>query len=174
MSRIELRPARMPDARSILEVMRAACAALPDPSLYLADDLPFVEDRMREGVSYVACDGDRVVAFLLMRAPGDAPDNLAQWLDLPAAERARVIYMDSVAVLPSHRGQGLQRRLLALGERELSGTRFRWAIATVSPDNAHSAANFKALGYRKAAMVRKDCGWLRDLWVKELAGCRSQ
>ena len=160
-----LRSARPGDVQPIWRVMQAAHAALSDRSLYLIDDPAFIADCVARGWAYVACEGGEVVAFLLIRQPGNDPQNLGHHIHLSSEDLARVTMMDSVAVLPEWRGHGLQRKLLTCAEERLRPD-MKYLMATVSPDNAYSAANFRALGYRVACTVPKYDGLLRDVWLK--------
>ncbi|MGK5556165.1 diaminobutyrate acetyltransferase [Actinomadura kijaniata] len=77
--------------------------------------------------SVVADDGGRPRGFVTGYRRPDAPDTLFIW---------------QVAVDASHRGRGLARRMLDELAARTGGQGIRWVEATVTPDNAPSAAMF--------------------------------
>ena len=70
--------------------------------------------------------------------------NLGWELGLTEPELRRVTHMDTAAVHPDCRGQGLQRRLLQEGEKVLKD---RILLCTIHPDNQYSLKNALKLGY---------------------------
>lgn len=76
-------------------------------------------------------------------------------------------YLSRVGVMPSHRGQGLQRRLMRACERKAKS--LGWArIISSTYNNPASANNFIALGYR---CYEPQTRWGADgtvYWIKEL------
>lgn len=85
-----------------------------------------------EGHWWVAYDGDQPVAFA-----GLAPSK-----STPGAG-----YLCRAGVLPSHRGQGLQRRLLEARERKARALSMP-ALVTDTFDNPHSSNNLIKAGFR--------------------------
>ena len=71
--------------------------------------------------------------------------NLGRETGLTDPELLQVTHMDTAAVHPDFRGQGLQRRLIQAGERELQG---RILMCTIHPDNQYSLKNALKLGYQ--------------------------
>lgn len=55
--------------------------------------------------------------------------------------------MDSAAVYPEYRGQGLQKRLLEEAEKEIRRAGKRILLCTVHPDNPYSLQNVLKQGY---------------------------
>ena len=85
-----------------------------------------------EGHWWVAFDGDLPVAFA----------GLTQSQSVPGAA-----YLCRAGVLPSHRGRGLQRRLLEARERKARKLGFT-VLVTDTFDNPHSSNNLIRSGYR--------------------------
>ena len=151
------------------EADRLALELLEDKSLFMTEDGAFAARHIQqEGFILIAEAEGKAAAYLLARLPGEAPDNLGRDADLPEEELGRVAHMESVVVLPEYRGRGLQKRLLAAGEEEAGRRGFRWAMATVSPENPPSLRSFLACGYREAARKEKYGGVLRCVMIKEL------
>ena len=76
--------------------------------------------------------------------PGLREFNLGYELAMTAPELERVIHMDTAAVDPDFRGQGIQRRLISCAEEELQG---KILLCTIHPDNRYSLQNMQKLGY---------------------------
>ncbi|MDL2271527.1 GNAT family N-acetyltransferase [Desulfovibrio sp. OttesenSCG-928-I05] len=147
-------------------VMRCVEAGMDDPSLFVPDDLDFLTRHIAdEGVTVIALHGGAVCAFLVVDFPGESEKNLGNDLGWsPDACRASV-HMDSVCVLPEHRGHGLQKMLLQKGEELAAGLGYTSFLATVHPDNAASLKSFLALGYSIGTTKEKYGGLMRHvLW----------
>ena len=139
-------------------------------------------------------DGE-MAAFLLVRHPGEAEDNLGRNLfkgsevlrlrdsvaEDAEAKVAQVVretgeaadffcisHMESAAVHPDYRGRGLQGKLLQEAERieRQRGTRF--LMATVHPDNVYSLRNLEAAGFQCIQETRKYGGLRRKVLCKRL------
>ena len=75
--------------------------------------------------------------------------------------------MDSVAVLPDYRGQGLQRRLLEEAENWLSRGGDRILLCTIHPENRFSLNNALKQGYEIRKTLEK-YGSVRHLLCKKI------
>ena len=84
----------------------------------------------------------------------------------PEAELDRVALMDVAAVLPEHRGHGLERRMLLWAEEQLPA-RFDRLMCTVSPANPASLHSIERSGYRAVLTKEKYGGHLRHIMLKE-------
>lgn len=76
-------------------------------------------------------------------------------------------YLKRCGILPEHRGQGLQRRLIRV--REARAKKNGWGrIVTDCTDNPHSANNLFKAGYK---MFTPKYGWFREAtlyWTKTI------
>lgn len=81
---------------------------------------------------WVAYDGELAVAFASLHES-------TRWCD--------TAYLSRSGVLPSHRGQGLQKRLVIARERKAKKLKYRWLITdtTLNPASANSLIS---RGYR--------------------------
>ena len=71
--------------------------------------------------------------------------NLGWETGMAESELLSVTHMDTAAVHPDFRGQGLQRRLMEAAEQMLAG---RILMCTIHPENRYSLHNALSLGYR--------------------------
>lgn len=79
----------------------------------------------------------------------------------PSVRIAGAGYLCRAGVLPQGRGQGLQRKLIKVREREARKKRWVVLLSDVAPGNAHSLNNLYACGFR--AFVPGD-PWTGDEW----------
>lgn len=95
--------------------------------------LPYdVPQEIAGGRWWIAYDGDHAVAFAALHPS-------SQWGDAG--------YLSRAGVMPSHRGQGLQRRLLRVRERHARNHGWNWLV-TDTRLNPASANNLIACGYK--------------------------
>lgn len=105
-----------------------------------------------EGFWWLAYDGKAIVAFVQMT-------HVESW--------PYTGYISRVGVLPSHRGKGLQKRLMRACERKAKQLGWTRMISTTY-NNPPSTNNFIALGYKT---YEPNIRWGADgtnYWVKEL------
>lgn len=106
-----------------------------------------------EGYWWLAFDKDNPVAFACMT-------DVKTW--------DHTGYISRVGVLPSHRGKGLQKRLMRACERKARALGWKRMISTTL-NNPPSANNFIALGYRTYEPASR-WGWTETIyWLKDLA-----
>lgn len=157
------------DTTAIRRVMDKALDTVK-PGDFIADDIAFIKRHVNgaQGFGMVVTDSTVVVAYLLVRFPGDATDNLGRDIALPDESLSHVVHMESVAVTPAWQGKGIQRCLVYYGESAAIDLGARWSLCTVAPNNSHSLANFTALGYRVVKHAVKYSGHGRLIMVKSL------
>jgi len=172
-----IRKAELEDAEAIYGVMKKAEAALEDKSLYVCDDLDYVKEHIaasenngdRNGFGVVACDEkENIVGMFLIRYPGNAEDNLGKDIELSDAELLQVAHMESAAVLPEYRGNHLQEKMLKYAENLLDKKKYRYLMATVSPDNPASYLTFEKSDYQLVGTKEKYGGLLRRIYLKRI------
>jgi len=166
---ITIRQTGPDDVWPIRSVMTAALASVPMGD-FVADDPDFIARHIGggEGTGLVALSKQTVIAYVLVRFPGRAADNLGLDLGLPADELGSVAHMESVAVDPEWQGHGLQIRLVTAAEELVRTFGMVWSLCTVSPTNTYSLANFIRLGYERKINVVKYGGFERVVLAKRL------
>ncbi len=106
--------------KPLLHKMQKAC---------LPHDRPYFPAN---GTYWIAYDAEQPVAFCIV-----APS--VRWVD--------TVYLARAGVLPSHRGLGLQKRMISIRERWARRNGYMWAI-TDTADNPASANSLITRGYR--------------------------
>lgn len=97
----------------------------------------------------------------------DQGEPVAFCIIAPSMRWSDTVYLARAGVLPSHRGQGLQRRMITIRERWARRNGFVWAI-TDTAENPASANSLMSLGYR---MFDPSKPWALDYslyWRKKL------
>ena len=171
-----LRLAGSDEAEALDALMHGVWEGLENREVFAVDDLDleWVRDKLeRNGFGVAACAPDGSLAgMLLMAYPGLSEDNLGWDVGLSETELPRVCLMETAAVLPEHRGHGLERRMLAYAEEQLAGSAFRYLMATISPDNPASLRSAERCGYRIMTTKEKYGGHLRHILMKPVNGGR--
>lgn len=165
-----IRLAEQGDTEAISYIMKTVSSSMKEPDLYIPDDITFIRRHIADsGFTLLAMYGSQPAGFLIVRIPGEEPDNLGYDLGFNKIERSLVAHMDSAAVLPEYQGNRLQRRLVSGAETILASRGYQYAMATVSPKNFYSLRNMLSSGYRIAKTTLKYDGLERHILVKTLA-----
>ena len=114
-------------------------------------------------VSFGCYEGDKLVGCAMAVLEGE---DIKVELTHPIEGKGgyyKIVMVDAIA-----RGQGLQKRLSAMVEKEVKALGFDWLWLTVAPTNTYSSHNFRALGYEVAHQELKYGGKLRNVMYKVL------
>lgn len=158
------------DAEAMHRVMTAAAGSLHDKTLYVCDDLDYVKHYIQtDGFGIVACDEEQViVGILLCRFPGRADNNLGRDIQLEESELDQVVHVESAAVLPECSGNHLMERMMICAQGLIDKGKYKYLLATVSPDNPASFMTLEKCGFRAVMTKEKYGGLLRRIYQKEL------
>lgn len=162
-----IRSALPGDAMAILKIMDTSANQLKDKSLFIPDDLSLIKEILTaNGFGLLALDyTDKPAAYLLVLFPRLGAENLGYDLTLNEEQLQKVAHIESVAVLPTHRGRQLQRSLITRAEQLLNASH-PYHMATVSPLNSASLKSFQHCGYRIVATKEKYGGYRRHILMK--------
>ncbi len=165
-----LRKAVMEDAKTIHDIMVCTETSLEDKSLYVCDDLAYVETHIeKQGFTIVACEKDgTIIGSFLFRYPKHAGDNLGRDIGMKEEELEQVVHMESAVVLPKYRGNHLQEKMLRYGETLIDKNQYHYFMATVSPNNPASYLTFEKCGYTFIKTKAKYGGLLRRIYQKQV------
>lgn len=142
-----IRKGSIADLEAFMSFTHAVRDAMEQPAWFALDPDEEMRTLTKAGDMdfWLAEAEDRLAAVFSIIRPGLRDFNLGHEIGLEAKELLRVTHMDTAAVHPDFRGQGLQRRLMAEAEKELAG---RILLCTIHPDNRYSLQNALKLGYR--------------------------
>lgn len=154
----------------IYSIMTTVAAQMDHPEYYVIDDRDYVARHIsQEGFTLLWQEVDAIAGFLIIHLPTpSAPSNLGHDLSFSPIQLQGVAHMESAAVLPQFRGQGIQKKLLSAAENSLRAQGFRYSLCTVHPDNLPSLQSLLSLGYQVSATKLKYGGKLRHIMQKEL------
>lgn len=163
-----LRVAKADDAIEIHNLMQEVYNRLEDKNIYVCDDLEYVQTYIVDrGFAVVACNiSGKIAASFVFRYPMLQADNLGRDIGLAEEELPKVVHMESAVVLPEYRGQGLQYKMLQYAEKIIDTSKFRYFMATVSPDNPASYKTFEKSGYQLIMTKEKYNGLKRRIYCK--------
>ncbi len=158
------------DVLELKNVMDEAVAVLLQKDWYVADDIDFLEQHMKEeGYTLKYVIEGKIVAFLIVRYPMFSDDNLGYYLSNPTEDiLTKVAHIESIAVLPDFRGHKLQKKLLQMAEQIEKEKHTKYLMATVHPDNIYSMRNFNAQGFVCLLETKKYGGLRRNILLKEI------
>lgn len=150
---IIFRKAHLNDAEKIMYAIEAIASSMPDPSLCVMPDWQELLDYINEenGFTLLAMDGEQIAGYFVFLYPKPEEDYLGCYLSLNEDEQNQLVYMELAGVVPAYQGQGLQKKMLAEGERLLKETSRKIAMSTVSPNNPASLTSMLKGGFQIAA-----------------------
>ncbi len=155
------------------DVIQLVWQQIEQKDWFVADDSEYTRYTLTEGngIGYKAFEADsRALAGVFIAAlPGDREENLGRDIGLSQDELGKVAHMESVAILPQYRGNGLQYILMKTAEEELRKQGYRHLMCTVHPDNKYSRSNMIRQGYQVVLTKEKYGGYLRDILLKEIS-----
>lgn len=156
-------------AEEIYFVMQSVYRELEDKTLFAADNFEFVRKHIEKNgfILTATCGGD-IAAYLLVRLPGEEPDNLGYDLGFDRKSLMLTAHYESAAVLRRYRGKSLQAKLFCAAEPILKAEGIRHIAATVSPDNAASIKSFEKCGFKRMLVKEKYGGLTRIIMQKNI------
>ena len=150
---IEIRKGTADDLEGFIQLLRHVKEAMTNPEWFYLDSPEEVREMFADGTMdlWVAMDGERLAGAFDVLYPGLQSFNYGYSVGMAQEELLKVVNMDTAAVHPDYRGQGLQRKLMAYAEKALAEGGERILMCTVHPDNRYSLQNVLSQGYQIAA-----------------------
>ena len=160
------------DAKMMADIIEKVWEDIVNKEWFVADDKDYTTRILKEenGLGYKAVEKDSgtVAGIFIVSLPGMREENLGRDIELAKEELGKVAHMESVAILPSYRGNGLQYALMQQGESDLRKMGYRYLMCTVHPDNSYSRNNVIRQGYEAVLTKEKYGGYIRDILLKKL------
>ena len=150
---VTIRRGTCEDAERVLTFLAQIKEAMTHKEWFCLDTPEEFRERMENGSTrlWVAEDGEKLAGVFTVVFPGTSQVNYGWKQNLPPEDLTRVLNMDTAAVHPDFRGQGLQRRLMQTAERELGPGKI--LLCTIHPDNQYSLHNAQSQGYEIQATL---------------------
>lgn len=170
---INIRMAEVADADEIIALMETVSRNMPRADWFVAGGREYIEAHIDEDGFIFLAEGIRggtmeLAGFFVVDFPGDSDENLGLDIGFTVDQCLRAVHMDTAVVAEDWRGQGLQAKLMAACERELTHRGWEYLLATIHPDNVYSLNNALKGGYKVMATKEKYGGKLRHIMMKEL------
>ena len=145
----QFRKGGLQDAETLIRFLDGVKAGMAQQNWFYLDPPDVVRKLLAEGTMelWLAMDGTRLAGIFDILHPGLDPSNYGYDLDLSQEDLLRVVHMDTAAVHPDYRGNGLQRKLVQMAEGHLAGQGRRILLTTVHPENRFSLNNMTGQGY---------------------------
>lgn len=160
------------DAAVMADIIERVWKGINNKQWFVADDIEYTTRILcaNHGLGYKAIEMDTKTAagIFIVSFPGMKEENLGRDIELAGVELEKVAHMESVAILPAYRGNGLQYALMQRGEADLRKMGYRYLMCTVHPDNSYSRNNIIRQGYEVVLTKEKYGGYIRDILLKKL------
>lgn len=158
------------DAEEIYDLIQTVYSQLTDKSIYVCCNLEDVKAMLTEnGFGVVALDSmQKIIGCFLCEYPGDSQENLGRDIRLPEQELVNVVQIEEAVVLEGYRGNSLQSKMLQFAERLIDKEKYRYLLATVSPDNPPSFKTLENNGFKHIITKEKYGGFIRRIYRKVL------
>lgn len=152
---VQIRKGTPADLDAFIRLLYTVHETMPVKEWFYLDSPEEFRQQMEDGIMelWLAVDGDTVVGAFDLLNPGLREFNYGYELGLSEDQLLRVVNMDSAAVHPAYRGQGLQRKLLLTAEAWLKEQGSRILLCTIHPENRYSLQNAQKIGYRIQKLV---------------------
>lgn len=143
---------------------------LENKNTFVCDTLTEVKDCIeKNGFGIIAYNKKKkIIGIFLVRYPGISESNLGKDIGLSKEELLKVVHMESAVVIPEYRGNGLQQKMLQYAETIIDKNKYKYFMATVSPDNPASFKSLEKNGYVHITTKKKYNNISRRIYLKEI------
>ena len=168
MEDFRVRKAHYNDVPEIMNIIDVTVENLSKKNMFYADTKDFIEEHIEEkGFSLVAMSEEKIAGYIVVRFPKQDDDNLGKHVK-ENIDLNKVVHMESTAVLPEFRNNGIQKLLLEEAEKKLAETEYCYYMGTVDPDNEFSLRTLTGRNYNVIDTVEKYGGLKRNIMYKEI------
>lgn len=157
----------MNDVPKIHNIMEQIDMEIDTEDIFVKDTKEFIENHVEsEGFIVKVSRDNEIIAFLIARFPAKAKDNLGRDVDMDFKELNKVAHIESLAVVPKHRGRRLGHKMIKFADKMIKNQGLLYSMATVSPRNKHSLINFLKHDYEVIELKNKYSGVKRLILIK--------
>lgn len=162
--------AKIEEAQQIADLIEEVYERMPQKEWYVPDNAEYTNAMLasRKGVVYKAVEEEsgELAAILMALYPGICEENLGNEIGLSVNQMTEVVHMESAAVHPKYRGNGLQGKLMEIAEQEAVQRKKHYLMCTIHPSNSFSMNNALKLGYHVMDTKLKYGGKIRNILLK--------
>lgn len=164
--------ARKEDAKEIAEVIWNVWEEMEEKQWFVVDSKEYTCKILMEerAIAYKAVEKEngKIAGIFTVIFPGILEENLGNDIGLNREELEKVAHMESAAILPIYRGNGLQYHLMQAAEIDLAKKGYHYLMCTIHPDNKFSKDNVMRQGYRIVKTTEKYGGYMRHILLKRI------
>lgn len=167
--KVSIRKGGMRDVENYIRLLHEVKSAMAQQEWFFLDSDEEIRTMMAEDIMELwVAEADSLLAgaFSILH-PGMDGCNYGHDLGFDREHLMRVVQMDTAAVHPDYRGNGLQKRLMEAAENEIRKQPGRILLCTIHPDNRFSLENVLKQNYRIEKTVEK-YGSIRHILRKDL------
>lgn len=167
--KIEIRKGSCGDTENFIRLLQEVRESMEHKEWFYLDPPDEVRKMMGNGTMqlWVAMDNCHLAAAFTIVIPGLEETNYGYDLGFTEDQLLRVVNMDTAAVHPDYRGQGLQRKLMQTAETEIAKAGEHILLCTVHPENRFSLQNVLKQGYTIRKKLEK-YGSIRYILRKDI------
>lgn len=167
---LTVRKGNCADTERFIQFLRDIRETMEQKEWFYLDPPDYVRQMMERGriELWMAMDGDKIAAIFNILYPGLDDCNYGYDLGFSAEQLQRVINLDNAAAHPDYRGQGLQKQLMELAEKELRQRGQYILLCTIHPENKFSLNNALARGFTVQKKLEK-YGSVRYILRKDIS-----
>ncbi|MFT4105134.1 MAG: GNAT family N-acetyltransferase [Lacrimispora sp.] len=151
-------------------VIREVWLQMERKEWFVADDSKAICQVLKEGrgLGYKAFEKESkaLAGVFIAVLPGKGKENLGRDIGLADEELEKVAHMETIAILPQYRGNGLQHTMMQAAEEELKSRGYKYFMCTIHPENIYSEKNAVKQGYEVVLTKEKYGGYVRDILLK--------
>lgn len=156
----ELRYLEEKDLPLLLSLQEAVALALPSPEIFRLDKPAYFRKHFEKSKSVIGAFSDgRLIAYGIISFPPPGEEHFGADIGLPPEELPKAAHLETSAVHPDYRGNGLQRKMFDIHFAALKAAGYRHTLCTVSPKNLPSIRNMFDCGMTVRALKIK-FGWM--------------
>lgn len=145
------------DTEAFIQLIFRVRESMDNQDWFYLDTPEETREMMDTGVMslWIAEMGGELAGALSILRPGLAEFNYGYDLGFSREELLQVVNMDTAAVSPQYRGNGIQRKLMETAEMELRREGSHILLCTIHPDNRFSLQNAQSQGYAIVKRLEK-------------------
>ena len=169
---IILRLCSTEDIHVILELQESVFADLGDQSDLLRRNTEETFERCMKEPNFTigVFDGEDLAALCIMEDARGRADDLGISIKNEQAKQSKYADFKLVMVKKEYRGQGLQKALMGILEKNARKRGYQYLLTSVSPYNQYSRENIRSMGYTYDTSKTLYGGLEREIYVKCIEG----
>jgi hypothetical protein len=158
------------DLQNILDLQNLIARNLPVAEIFQVHEEDYFRDLFcLERAALGVLTEQELIAYSIIRIPGNGKDNLGNDIGLSQAELCKVAHLQATVVHPFFRGNGLQQKMAKVHLRVIEDLGLFHVCCTVSPKNPVSLKNIFSCGFVIKDLRPKFQNWWRYIMYNNIS-----